>query len=105
MIGNPDFEGKQSASKPRSAQEVLEFSRQPREEKYKQLPCITFISNGSCPYNNRCRFLHDQRLTAKVNYHKRLTTAKNKEHGKYTHKPKPSYPNKQTNKHLIPPPP
>ena len=31
--------------------------------KYRQLPCRTFISTGSCPYRERCVFIHDPRLT------------------------------------------
>jgi hypothetical protein len=27
----------------------------------KRLPCRTYISNGSCPYGERCHFLHDPR--------------------------------------------
>jgi hypothetical protein len=30
--------------------------------KYRQLPCRTFISTGSCPYRERCVFIHDPRL-------------------------------------------
>jgi hypothetical protein len=29
------------------------------QAKCRQLPCRTFISTGSCPYNDRCVFLHD----------------------------------------------
>ena len=30
--------------------------------KYRQLPCKTFLSVGSCPYRDRCVYLHDPRL-------------------------------------------
>ncbi len=29
---------------------------------YRQLPCKTFIATGSCPYYQRCVFIHDPRL-------------------------------------------
>ena len=29
---------------------------------YRQLPCRTFISVGTCPYRERCVYLHDPRL-------------------------------------------
>lgn len=37
-------------------------------QKCRQLPCRTFISTGSCPYGDRCVFLHDARITAKPVY-------------------------------------
>eukprot|EP01041_Mallomonas_annulata_P006201 gene6201-12567_t len=30
--------------------------------KYRQLPCRTFISSGTCPYRDRCVYLHDPRV-------------------------------------------
>jgi len=33
--------------------------------KFRQLPCRTFISTGSCPYGEKCVFLHDPRVGAK----------------------------------------
>jgi len=30
--------------------------------KYRQLPCRTFLSCGTCPYRDRCVFLHDPRI-------------------------------------------
>lgn len=37
-------------------------------QKCRQLPCRTFISTGSCPYGDRCVFLHDARITSKPVY-------------------------------------
>lgn len=36
--------------------------------KCRQLPCRTFISTGSCPYGDRCVFLHDPSVTSKPVY-------------------------------------
>lgn len=33
--------------------------------KCRQLPCRTFISTGTCPYGDRCVFLHDPSITAR----------------------------------------
>lgn len=33
--------------------------------KCRQLPCRTFISTGSCPYGDRCVFLHDPSIMSK----------------------------------------
>lgn len=33
--------------------------------KCRQLPCRTFISTGSCPYGDRCVFLHDPCIASK----------------------------------------
>ena len=30
---------------------------------YRQLPCRTFLSCGTCPYRDRCVYLHDPRLS------------------------------------------
>ena len=27
-----------------------------------KLPCINYLVCGSCPYNNKCTFIHDERL-------------------------------------------
>lgn len=35
------------------------------QAKCRQLPCRTFISTGSCPYGDRCVFLHDPTIEAK----------------------------------------
>ena len=35
------------------------------EEKYRVLPCKTYISVGSCPYRERCVYLHDPRVGTK----------------------------------------
>lgn len=32
------------------------------QDKLRQLPCKTFISVGTCPYRDRCVYLHDPRL-------------------------------------------
>jgi hypothetical protein len=34
-------------------------------QKCRQLPCRTWISTGSCPYGDRCVFIHDPRVIAK----------------------------------------
>lgn len=31
-------------------------------QKFRQLPCKTYVSSGACPYRERCRYLHDPRL-------------------------------------------
>lgn len=69
---------------PRSAREVLEFATDLKCEKYKELPCRTFISIGSCPYKSRCEFLHDKRLEAAgmSRHHRFAQQKKNKEQGK-----------------------
>ena len=36
--------------------------------KCRQLPCRTFISTGSCPYGDRCVFLHDPSVVSKPIY-------------------------------------
>jgi hypothetical protein len=36
--------------------------------KCRQLPCRTFISTGSCPYGDRCVFLHDPSIVSKPVY-------------------------------------
>lgn len=40
----------------------------PQQFKCRQLPCRTFISTGSCPYGDRCVFLHDACIVAKPVY-------------------------------------
>jgi len=32
------------------------------QDQLNQLPCITFISCGDCPFRERCCFLHDPRI-------------------------------------------
>lgn len=49
----------------------------PQAFKCRQLPCRTFISTGSCPYNDRCVFLHDPSIVSKPVYIK--TKRKSKE--------------------------
>jgi hypothetical protein len=36
--------------------------------KCRQLPCRTFISTGSCPYGDRCVFLHDLSIVSRPIY-------------------------------------
>jgi len=45
--------------------------------KFRQLPCRTFISVGTCPYRERCVYLHDPRCICKEA--KTKTRRKNKE--------------------------
>ncbi|KAJ1406631.1 hypothetical protein B484DRAFT_436673 [Ochromonadaceae sp. CCMP2298] len=58
---------------PRSASEAL-FDT---SSKFRQLPCRTFISVGTCPYRERCVYLHDPRCIYKEASTK--TRRKNKE--------------------------
>eukprot|EP01038_Epipyxis_sp_PR26KG_P008127 gene8127-11005_t len=44
---------------PRSVSEACLDS----SSKFRQLPCRTFVSVGSCPYRERCVYLHDPRIT------------------------------------------
>lgn len=39
-----------------------------QQSKCRQLPCRTFISTGSCPYGDRCVFLHDPSIVSKPIY-------------------------------------
>jgi len=34
----------------------------PSREKFRRMICMTFVSTGTCPYNDRCCYLHDPRL-------------------------------------------
>ena len=34
----------------------------PSREKFRRMICMTFVSTGCCPYNDRCCYLHDPRL-------------------------------------------
>ena len=34
-----------------------------RTNNFRKLPCKTFISTGTCPYGNKCKFIHDPRFT------------------------------------------
>eukprot|EP00401_Gymnodinium_catenatum_P078712 CAMPEP_0117483218 /NCGR_PEP_ID=MMETSP0784-20121206/13824_1 /TAXON_ID=39447 /ORGANISM="" /LENGTH=321 /DNA_ID=CAMNT_0005277743 /DNA_START=13 /DNA_END=978 /DNA_ORIENTATION=- len=58
---------------PRSASEALFDST----TKFRQLPCRTFISVGTCPYRERCVYLHDPRCICRDA--KTKTRRKNKE--------------------------
>lgn len=42
---------------------ALENERE-KEKPFRQLPCKTFLSCGTCPFSARCVFLHDIRLTS-----------------------------------------
>jgi len=35
------------------------------QQKFRQLPCRTFLSVGTCPYRERCVYLHDPRLQSR----------------------------------------
>lgn len=39
-------------------------SPQNGNDKFRLLPCRTFICTGSCPYGEKCVFLHDPRVTS-----------------------------------------
>lgn len=58
---------------PRSASELVYDS----SPKFRQLPCRTFISVGTCPYRERCVYLHDPRIICREA--KTKTRRKNKE--------------------------
>jgi len=58
---------------PRSAGEIIYDS----SPKYRQLPCRTFISVGTCPYRERCVYLHDPRIICREA--KTKTRRKNKD--------------------------
>lgn len=47
-------------------------------DKYRVLPCKTFISVGNCPYRDRCVYVHDPRVGSKA-ANKTSTRRKNKE--------------------------
>lgn len=47
-------------------------------DKYRVLPCKTYISVGNCPYRDRCVYLHDPRIGSKSST-KTSTRRKNKE--------------------------
>jgi len=47
--------------------------------KFRQLPCRTFISVGTCPYRDRCDYLHDPRLSTSSLDRPKVTRKKNKE--------------------------
>ena len=49
---------------PRSSTEAAQFLGMDTGPKFRQLPCRTFLSSGSCPYIERCVYLHDPRLAS-----------------------------------------
>jgi hypothetical protein len=38
---------------------------QKRDDKFRRLPCRTFICTGTCPYRERCVYLHDPRIISR----------------------------------------
>ena len=34
----------------------------PSKDKFRRMMCLTFLSTGSCPFDDRCVFLHDDRF-------------------------------------------
>lgn len=64
---------RQAAMGPRSSSEQINDST----PKFRQLPCRTFISVGTCPYRERCVYLHDPRIICREA--KTKTRRKNKE--------------------------
>lgn len=63
----------QASMGPRSSSEMTNDSA----PKFRQLPCRTFISVGTCPYRERCVYLHDPRVICREA--KTKTRRKNKE--------------------------
>lgn len=63
-IINRSNEVSQASYSPKPQQERDQHVQQqlPEESKYRQLPCKTFVSVGTCPYRDRCVYLHDPRL-------------------------------------------
>lgn len=56
---NNNFQGQQLLQK-------LELSgRVPSREKFRRMICQTYVCCGGCPYNERCVFLHDDRVELK----------------------------------------
>jgi hypothetical protein len=63
----------------RNTKTTKSFRKENEMNKYRQLPCKTFITVGSCPYRDRCQYLHDPRLlspTAKAKSRKTNLTEK-----------------------------
>jgi len=60
-----------------NARSAAELYMSPDEYKFRQLPCRTFISVGTCPYRERCVYLHDPRIICREA--KSKTRKKNKE--------------------------
>lgn len=46
-------------------QYVSAFNQMQGPNKCRQLPCRTFISTGSCPYSEKCVFLHSNEIVSK----------------------------------------
>jgi len=62
---------------PRSTAEERVIHDENENSKYRQLPCRTFISVGTCPYRERCVYLHDPRILCRDS--KTKTRKRNKE--------------------------
>ncbi len=66
----------------RNTKKTQSFRKESEMNKYRQLPCKTFITVGSCPYRDRCQYLHDPRilsLSAKAKSRKTNSTEKHSE--------------------------
>lgn len=48
-----------------TASNLSQSSEPNSSSKCRQLPCRTFVSTGSCPYGDRCVFLHDPLIVSK----------------------------------------
>ncbi|CAN0242626.1 unnamed protein product, partial [Pylaiella littoralis] len=46
----------------RTLREMENAGRIPDANKYRCVPCMTWVSTGSCPYHPRCVFIHDPRV-------------------------------------------
>lgn len=42
-----------------------QWEQRQADDKFRRLPCRTFISTGTCPYRERCVYLHDPRIATK----------------------------------------
>ena len=68
--GNPPKDAETQVERNVSAEEIIPRSRAEADilsglnqsSRHRQLPCRTFISTGTCPYKDRCVYLHDPRL-------------------------------------------
>lgn len=48
-----------------TATHISQSQQQNDSGKCRQLPCRTFVSTGTCPYSDRCVFLHDPSIVSK----------------------------------------
>ena len=51
----------------------------------KNLPCITFVSTGSCKYNNKCNFLHSKSIYSNYPINKKEINIKQNKHSQIDH--------------------